>query len=109
MMAKDKGVGQRRRTTAKDDARGSGRWKNSICDGRRTKGRCVRAAILDLRRSRGVGPLEVSKNGMDEKRFETTYLSFSRGRLVIRVLGMELMATDDADTKATGARGGDGG
>ena len=23
---------------------------------------------------RGVGPLEVSKNGMDERRFETTYL-----------------------------------
>ena len=24
---------------------------------------------------RGVGPLEVSKNGMDERRFETTYLA----------------------------------
>ena len=54
-------------------------------------------------------PLEVSKNGMDEKRFETTYLSFSRGRLVIRVLGMELMATDDADAKATGSGGDNGG
>ena len=70
MMAKGEGEGRWRRTTAKDDG-----------EGRRKRQRTLEKFNLRWAKNKGavrqrerVGPLEVSKNGMDEKRFETTYL-----------------------------------
>ena len=67
MMAKGECEGRRQRTT--QEAADAGKIQSAMGEEQRGGASELRFSIWGSH-----GPLEVSNNGMDEKRFETTYL-----------------------------------